>query len=312
MTLLGIEIGATKLQLVLGDERGRITLRRRVAVERARGGEGIREQIAAVFGEWRGAHAWRAVGVGYGGPVDWRTGHIRCSHQVAGWKNFPLGDWLRDLTGVPVSVDNDSNVAALGEALRGAGAGAGLSPVFYTNSGSGVGGGLVVDGRLYHGAPPGEAEFGHLRLDQTGTIVEDRCSGWAVDRKVHDVARARPDGVLGKLCAGQHGGEARHLAAALAQGDPDATAILHSTARDHAFALSHVAHLFHPAVIVLGGGLALLGDPWRAAVAEELPRFVMEAFHPVPPVKLAALGEDVVPVGALALAASALGAENSL
>jgi glucokinase len=185
------------------------------------------------------------------------------------------------------------------------GAGAGLSPVFYTNSGSGVGGGLVVEGRLYHGAPPGEAEFGHLRLDQMGTIVEDRCSGWAVDRKVRDVARARPDGVLGKLYAGQHGGEARHLAAALAQGDPDAAAILRSTAADHAFALSHVAHLFHPAVIVLGGGLALLGEPWRAAVAEALPCLVMEAFHPVPPVKLAALGEDVVPVGALALAASA-------
>jgi glucokinase len=307
MTFLGIEIGATKLQLVLGDGDGRISQRRRVAVDRARGGAGIREQIAAVLGEWRGSHAWQAVGVGYGGPVDWRTGHIRCSHQVEGWENFPLGEWLRELTGVPVSVENDSNAAALGEALHGAGAG--LSPVFYTNSGSGVGGGLVVDGRLYHGAAPGEAEFGHLRLDQAGTIVEDRCSGWAVDRKVRDVARARPEGVLGRLCAGQQGGEARHLAAALAQGDSDAAAILHSTATDHAFALSHVVHLFHPAVIVLGGGLALLGEPWRAAVAEHLPRLVMEAFHPAPPVKLAALGEDVVPVGALALAAAAR-AEN--
>lgn len=302
MSLLGIEIGATKLQLVLGDEQGRIAQRRRVAVDRARGGAGIREQIAVVIGEWRGQYTWQAVGVGYGGPVDWRTGHIRCSHQVEGWENFPLGDWLRELTKVPVRVDNDSNAAALGEALNGAGAG--LSPVFYTNSGSGVGGGLVVDGRLYHGAPPGEAEFGHLCLDPAGTIVEDRCSGWAVDRKVRDAARARPQSVLGRLCAGQHGGEARHLATALAQGDPDAQAILHSTATDHAFALSHVVHLFHPAVIVLGGGLALLGEPWRAAVEEQLPRFVMEAFHPVPPVKLAALGEDVVPVGALALAAS--------
>lgn len=302
--LLGIEIGATKLQLVLGDEHGRITHRRREPVDRARGGAGIREQIAAVIGRWRSQHRWEAVGVGYGGPVDWRTGHIRCSHQVAGWENFPLGDWLRELTGVPVRVDNDSNAAALGEALFGAGAG--FNPVFYTNSGSGVGGGLVVDGRLYHGAPPGEAEFGHLRLDREGTVVEERCSGWAVDRRVRDAARARPAGVLGRLCAGGSGGggEARHLAAALAQGDDDAAAIVRATATDHAFALSHVVHLFHPGVIVLGGGLALLGEPWRAAVAEQLPRFVMEAFHPVPPVTLAALGEDVVPAGALALARS--------
>jgi len=308
MSLLGIEIGATKLQLVLGDERGRIAQRRRVNVDRTKGGAGIREHIASVVAEWRGQHQLKAIGVGYGGPVDWRTGHTRCSHQVEGWDNFPLGDWLREMSQLPVSVDNDSNAAALGEALHGAGKG--QNPVFYTNSGSGVGGGLVVDGRLYHGAPPGEAEFGHLLLNLEGTIVEDRCSGWAVDRKIRDAARARPDGVLGRLCANESGGEARHLATALAQGDVDAAAILYSTARDHAFALSHVVHLFHPAVIILGGGLALLGEPWRAAVAEHLSRFIMEAFHPAPAVKLVALGEDVVPIGALALAASAVQPQN--
>ena len=70
-------------------------------------------------------------------------------------------------------------MAALGEAMRGAGVG--FNPVFYVTLGSGVGGGLVVDGRIYHGAKPGEAEIGHVRLDRNGTIVEARCSGWAVD-----------------------------------------------------------------------------------------------------------------------------------
>jgi glucokinase len=81
--------------------------------------------------------------------------------------------------------------------------------------------------------------------------------------------------------------------------------ILHETAGDLAFALSHVTHLFHPEIVVIGGGLALLGDPLRAAVAEALPGFLMEVFLPGPRVALAALAENSVPVGALVLASGA-------
>ena len=102
--------------------------------------------------------------------MDWRTGKICCSHQIEGWSDFDLGGWLKKLTGALVFVDNDANVAALGEASHGAGRNA--NPVFYVTLGSGVGGGLVVDGRIYHGATPGEAEIGHVRLDRAGTILE--------------------------------------------------------------------------------------------------------------------------------------------
>src|SRR5437867_2964353 len=85
-------------------------------------------------------------------------------------------------TKIQVTVDNDANIGALGEAVRGAGVG--KNPVFYVTLGSGVGGGLVVDGSIYHGATPGEAEIGHVRLDRTGLRVEERCSGWAVDEKI--------------------------------------------------------------------------------------------------------------------------------
>ena len=303
MNLLGIEIGGSKLQLVLGDEHGRIAQRQRLAVDRAKGGAGIRELISGAVLEWRKSFAWRGVGCGYGGPVDWTTGKICCSHHVEGWNDFLLASWLRELCGAPVRVDNDSNTAALGEALFGAGAG--FSPLFYTNSGSGVGGGLVLHGRIYHGAPRGEAELGHVRLDKAGTLVEDRCSGWAVDNKIRALRRTDPDSVLARLIGDQPGGEARHLPAALQRGDAAAQRILSETADNLAFALSHVVQLFHPEVVVLGGGLSLLGEPWRSAVAGALPRYVMAAFAPGPQVKLAALGEDVVPAGALALAAVA-------
>ena len=303
-TFLGLEIGGTKLQLVLGDETGLVAHRRKLAVAPEKGGAGIRAQIECAIPELLAGAPVAAVGVGFGGPVDGRTGRIACSHQIEGWSGFDFAGWLRPQVGVPVLVENDSNLAALGEALHGAGAG--LDPVFYFNMGSGVGGGLVVNGSVYHGAPPGEVEFGHLRLDRSGTTVESRCSGWAVDRKIREALPAARDSVLARLAGPRPGGEARHWAGALQEGDALAQRILAETAEDLAFALSHAVHLFHPAVIVMGGGLSQVGEPLRAAVADALPRFVMEAFLPPPPVRLARLGEDAVPVGALALAASAL------
>jgi len=303
-TVLAIEIGGTKLQLAIGDDAGAIKERRRFTVDKARGGAGIREQIAGALPALLSEARPVAIGVGFGGPVDWRTGRIARSHQIEGWSGFDLGGWLREMTGLPVRVDNDANVAALGEAARGAGAG--HNPVFYVTMGSGVGGGLVVDGNIFHGAAPGESELGHVRLDKSGVIVEQRCSGWAVDARIR---RLRDEGVKSLLVSGlpaSPGGEAKLLSKALAAGDEVALRILNETAEDLAFALSHVTQLIHPQVIVLGGGLSLVGEPLRAAVAAALPRFVMEVFRGGPQVKLAALGEDAVPTGALLLARDAV------
>jgi len=301
ITYAAIEIGGSKLQLAVGNAAGKILERFRFPVDRSQGAEGIRRHIETKVKQLLAARQPRAVGVGYGGPVNWRNGQICCSHHIAGWSDFPLGEWLRSLTGLPVVVDNDANVAALGEATHGAGQR--HNPVFYVTLGSGVGGGLVVDGSIYHGTTPGEAELGHVRLDRRGTTVEARCAGWAVDRKIRAFIKRHPRSRLARLAGRTAGGEARCLGPALRQNDPSARRILRETAADLAFGLSHAVHLFHPQVIVIGGGLALLGEPLRAAVSEALPRFVMAAFAPGPRVALAALGEDAVPVGALVLAA---------
>lgn len=298
--LLGIEIGGTKLQLARGDESARIQERRRLTVNATEGAAGIRRQIEQALPELLRQGEVQAVGVGFGGPVDWRAGRIARSHQIEGWSGFDLAGWLRKIAGVPVFVDNDSNMAALGEATHGAGAG--FNPVFYFNLGSGVGGGLVMNQRIYHGTTPGEIEFGHLRLDRTGTTLESKCSGWAVDKEIRRLTAEAPDSLLAKLTARSNGGEARHLATALQGGDALAHRILAETAEDLAFALSHAVHLLHPAIIVMGGGLAQVGEPLRASVQKALPGFIMEVFRPGPEIKLAALGEDAVPVGALILA----------
>jgi glucokinase len=300
MNLLGIEIGGTKLQLVLGDGGGVIQQRRQLTVARQAGAAGIREQIVRVLPELAREVPVAAAGVGFGGPVDWQTGRICRSHQIEGWSEFDLAAWLRELVGAPVFADNDANVAALGEARHGAGAG--CESMLYVTLGSGVGGGLVVGAQIYHGAKPGESEVGHLRLDRSGATVESRCSGWAVDARVRELVHTASTGALARKVAADPGGEARHLGAAWRDGDALARRIVAETAEDLAFGLSHAVHLFHPHAIVLGGGLAGVGEPLRAAVAEALHRHTMEAFAPGLDVRLTALGPDAVPVGALTLA----------
>lgn len=303
LPLLGIEIGGTKLQLAAGNSHGEIMHRVRLAVDRSAGAEGIRSQILATLPELISRAKPLAIGVGYGGPVNWRTGKIACSHHIAGWSDFPLAAWLSEFSGLPAFVENDANTAALGEALFGAGKDA--DPVLWMNSGSGVGGGLVTEGRIYHGAPPGEVELGHLRLERGGEITESFCSGWTIDGMVRSAAIAHPEGLLARALSGwtTQGGEARVLGPALAEGDPNAHQILQEVADSMAYALSHAVHLLHPEVIVLGGGVALLGEPLRAGIASALPRWLMDAFHPGPPIRLAALMEDAVLIGALAVAA---------
>ena len=300
MALVGIEIGGTKLQIVTGDSSGAISQRFRFNVDRQSGAAGIQKHIESCFNELQRTTRIDAVGVGFGGPVNWKTGQICCSHHIEGWSEFPISTWLQSLTKAPVAVDNDANVAAFGEALRGAGKDKNV--VFYVTLGSGVGGGLVVDKQIYHGASPGESEIGHVRLDKSGRIVESSCSGWAVDRKIRSAIGQFPASSLARLAKNVSGGEARCLDAALQENDAVAKEILFNTAEDLAFGLSHVIPLFHPEIIVIGGGLSLLGEPLRVAVERYIPRFLMDAFLPGPTVALAGLREDAVPIGALALA----------
>ena len=303
--LLGIEIGGTKLQFIVGTSTGGVLRRERFTVEAATGAAALRAQIESQLPKLVKEHRPIGIGVGYGGPVDWETGRICRSHQVSGWDDFPLGDWLQQLGGVRATVDNDANCGALAEAL--CGAGRGCNPVFYVTLGSGVGGGLVIGEKIFHGVKPGESEIGHVRLDREGTIIESRCSGWAVDAKVRALATAHPQSILARQAGCLAQAQARALVPALAEHCALAKGVLDELAGDLAFGLSHVVHLMHPEIIVLGGGLALLGEPLRAGVEAALPKFLMQVFAPGPRIALAELGEEMVPIGALLLASAAMG-----
>src|SRR5262245_28210437 len=149
---LGIEIGGTKLQLGLGEGDGGIRALRRADVNVAGGAEGIRKQILAAVPELLASadvalEQVQAVGIGFGGPVDDNTHSTIKSHQVSGWENFPLADWAAQALGRPAVLANDADAAGLAEAIFGAGKG--HSPIFYITIGSGIGGGLIIDGQIY-------------------------------------------------------------------------------------------------------------------------------------------------------------------
>lgn len=298
-TFLGIEIGGTKLQLVVGNEHARILERFRFVVDADQGASGIQKQIRTALDKIS-LHSVSAIGIGFGGPVDHQTGRILTSYQIPGWGDFVLQDWLEKLTRIPVWLDNDANVAALGESLYGAGKDSQIS--FYVTMGSGVGAGIVVNNNIYHGARNSEAEFGHIRLDKSGMTVESSCSGWAVDEKIRNYVNQNPGSLLDRLTKDYPRAQARALVPALAQNDDAAIKILDATIDDLALGLSHVVHLVNPDTIILGGGLALIGEPLRRRVEQKLPPYLMDVLRPGPSIQLSSLKEDAVPVGALALA----------
>jgi glucokinase len=308
---LGIEIGGTKLQLGIGPGDGTLAALWRGTVEPARGADGIRRQIVQAVPELLDQakltrDRLRGVGVGFGGPVDDSTATVIKSHQIEGWDNFPLARWISELVALPVALGNDADVAGLAEALFGAGKG--RSPVFYVTIGSGIGGGLIIDGKIHRGAGRGGAEIGHLRVPVrtefgVGFVpLEQVASGWAIQTWARKEAREAP----------QHWREvqgsdpeltAAHVARAAAAGHEAAWYILDRAWEHLAEALCHVIALICPRRIVIGGGVALMGEsllfePLRKLVAERAFAPFAGCYEIVP----AALGEEVVVHGALALA----------
>jgi glucokinase len=323
---LGIEIGGTKLQLGVGPGDGTLAGLWRGTVDVAAGGEGIRRQITAAVPELLQRSGVerariRGVGIGFGGPVDDATRTVIRSHQIAGWDDFPLAGWIEEMLDWPAALGNDADVAGLAEALFGAGKG--LSPVFYITIGSGIGGGLIINGEIYRGAGRGAAEIGHVSfsnlcedpISYRQNVLEKKSSGWAIEQWARQVVcdKEHPQGnpLQGILRAA--GGRrdritAEHVRLAAEQGDPNARVILSSAVDWLAVAICQVMVLLCPRRIVIGGGVSLMGEdllfrPLRLRVA----RYVFPPFAGCYDIVPAALSEEVVVHGALALARRRLG-----
>ncbi|HEX4129553.1 MAG TPA: ROK family protein [Pirellulales bacterium] len=296
--LLGIEIGGTKLQLGVGCGDGKLVALERRTVDRARGALAILEQIECVGRELAARHRLAAAGIGFGGPVDVEHGRTITSHQVEGWNNFPIVEWLQFKLGLFAALGNDADVAALAEARDGAGRG--RNPVFYITVGTGIGGGLVIDGEIYRGSGAGAAEIGHLRpgleAGDAHHTVESIAAGPGIAAAANRSLKPRSDGALWT---------AELVGQAAAAGDAAAVEVLNHAWQALGWAIAQVLTLVSPGVVVIGGGVSLLGErlffePLRAAVD----RYVFPPLRGKYTIVPAALGEEMVIHGALHLAAS--------
>jgi glucokinase len=250
-----------------------------------------------------------AIGVGAAALID-RDGTAHYAPNLPMLRQAPLRSALADATGLPVVVDNDANVAAWGEVCHGAARGARHALVI--TLGTGVGGGVVTDGRIYRGAHGFAAEVGHWQFDPDGLMCacgerghwEAAASGTALG---HLASTRCAEGVAPHVLA-RAGGDVNavtgyHVGDSARAGEADGIAILGEYARRVALGFVGLANIFDPEIIVVSGGLAALGDllldPIRVAFDHHLEG---AAFRPAVPVVLAELGAQAGVVGAAALA----------
>ncbi len=253
-----------------------MTRRESRATDRDGGPEWMLAQIVSIASEWE----FDRCGIGFGGPVDFPTQTVTLSTHVGGWSGFPLVSRIREQFHVPVTMDNDANVGALGEALYGVGRGA--RPMFYMTLSTGIGGGIVLDdSTVYRGADSYAGELGHMTLRPDGP--ECLCGS---------------HGCFERLCCGMwlerdYGKSAKDLM------------------RDAAFVERYVVFLaqglkaavmiLNPARIVIGGGIAKAGDalfvPLRAELRRQVTSWSRARLDVVP----AGLRDDSVLYGCLGL-----------
>lgn len=255
-----------------------------------------------------------AVGLGVPCTIDRDRG--ACVQAVnLPLRDVPLRDELAGRLGLPVSVDNDANVAVLAEQRRGVAKGA--RNVVMMTIGTGIGGGLIVDGELFRGSSGAGAELGHIVIDEDGPPCQGNCpnrgcieafaSGTAIGRAGAELAASHPDSPLGRMLAAGETIDGRAVTDAALAGDAGAAGVIELAGRRLGAALSGLANAFDPDVIVIGGGVAAAGELLVGPAREELRSRALAPQNETP-VELAAFGPRAGMIGAATLALDDLGA----
>lgn len=310
--VVGVDLGGTRLRTALADETGAIVRRRAVPTLADQGRNAvlgrIEAEIRAVL-EPLPLPALQRVAVAVPGPVDPRNGMVYRPPNLPGWGDVPLASILEEHLTVPVLLGNDADLAALAEHEFGSGRGS--SHLVYVTVSTGVGGGVINDGKLLLGAWGGAAEVGHMTIDLDGPrcscgnfgCLEAMASGTAIAR---EAARRISAGATSVL-TGRVGGDLEQLQAALVvqaaqEGDALALAVVEWAAYNLGVGLANIMHLFDPQLIIIGGGVSngwdLLVPEFSRAVRER----AMEAYANRTRIVRSDLGDDVGLLGAIALA----------
>jgi glucokinase len=275
---LAIDIGGTKFSVAAFDD-DQMVRRESRSTDRDGGRAWLVPQLDQLLADWKRDIRFDHCGIGFGGPVNFVTQTVEQSTHVGGWEGFPLTGHIAEILGAPVVMDNDANVGALGEYYFGAGKG--CSPLFYMTISTGIGGGILLDGKNVRGADGWAGEIGHINLVPDGP--ECLCGS---------------HGCLERMCCGlwmerDYGRSARELLE-----DP---AFIERYVTLLARGLKTCIMVLNPARIVIGGGVSKAGERLFGPLRAELGRQITSWSGARRDVQPAALGDDSVLYGALQL-----------
>lgn len=307
----GIDLGGTTVKIAYFDQTGTMLDKWEIPTNTSDGGRQILPDIAASIQGYLREHGIPhsdilGLGIGVPGPVDAKGVVNKCVNL--GWGVFNISETLSGLTGFPVKAGNDANVAALGEYWKGGGKG--CSNMVFVTLGTGVGGGIVVEGNLLHGAHGSGAEIGHLVLNPQETAVcncgkfgcaEQYCSATGIVRLARNYLKDSP---LPTELKDTENLTCKDIFDAAKTGDPAATAILEQVYDYLGMLLGNVCSVVNPEVVVIGGGVSKAGEMLLEGV---VPYFQKYVFHAASGARfaLASLGNDAGAYGAFKLAVDA-------
>lgn len=304
---IGVDLSAQTLRVALVTNDGQVLERREAALER----EGVARQTASVVQELRDrATTIEAIGVGIPGLVNPQTHKVVISSGLPSAEQGNLQADLSNLTGLPVALENDANAAAYGEYITGAGRGS--RNMFYVTLGQGIGGAIILDGKLWLGASGFAGEFGHITIDPDGAecvcgntgCLETVASAPNIVRRTHE--RLFRDGTssLSKLAMNRDF-TAADVAREARNGDDFALLMIERTGRYIGTAIASVINLLNLERIVLGGGVMEAGDLILDPIIREAGRRSFQPCFEATQIVAAGLGADAVAIGAAMLARDA-------
>ncbi len=299
--VVGLDIGGTKIAGGLVSAGTGLLVRSERPTRAAEGAEVSLGQVYTLIRDLLEAARLHDTPAGIGicspGPLDPRTGVVFNPTNMPGWLNVPLAAEVERRFGLPCRIENDANGAGLGEALHGAGRG--FCSVFYVTISTGIGTGIILDGRVHHGKNGAAGEGGHVTIDyrspavcNCGNIgcIEALASGTSIARRARQI-----------LGPGYETATAETIARAAASGDAAAGRLLAETAEMLGAWLGSVISLLDPDIIVIGGGVSKIGEPLFQKLREITPRRTINPFAAQTPIVPAQLGDDAGIWGAAAV-----------
>jgi glucokinase len=319
--VIGVDVGGTKVAAGLVDREGTIRSHARgsmISNQGPRAGlDAVKAVIDQVSSSANGHDSIRAIGICSPGPLDPIAGVVINPPNLPCWRNFHLASEISQIYGVPVKVDNDANAAALAETLWGAGRG--YRNVFYASIGTGIGTGIVFDGRIYHGRTGAAAEGGHMTIDYRGPrcgcgkpgCIEALASGPAIARRARAALSTQPGlhSTLLDLATGNiENITSQMVGQAYASGDPLAIKLLRETVEYLSVWLGNIVDLLEPDVIIMGGGVASMLLPFFTDIRDQLPAHSINSRCQEIPIVHAFYGEDSGIAGGAALSSQRLAA----